>query len=608
MSKISFKKVNQEAISEESVKEITGLDAADLLATGKINSKEDLMKCIEIIDIEGLKDEAKEHIASVNNARSYAIDNGGFIALGYDGDCNIVWSNRRSCIARITGASDRLKLKSLFGAAWIEQNFIKIDAKGNHTGINWEELNSAIAEDCSDAGVYSDDMVRGAGVWLNEEDQIIVNSGELEMASGGKYERIGSHVYSKEFNFGNIFEYESATDSEVAELYQAMSSFNFKQKSDLNFIFGFMCASFLCGSLEWRPHLCLTGKRATGKSTMDNIFANIFGKYALHIEGDSSEAGIRQHLGFDARPVIIDEFGAEDDSRSSQLNTAKVIRLMRSACSNMGTGTLRGTAGGEGTSFNVKFMAMISGTTPPPFTAADSSRIVTIELNPVTQEGKEKGLPILLSDRRRLQELGMKMFRRMVENYSSFSINLETFRKVLMTGGTARAADTLGTLLSATATMLSGRELSEKEVTAIMKEVNLVTHDEDQNHLDEADVLEHLLSTMIQYEIEEKVHGKVEKSRRNQNVKNMVRDISKGSEQTAFVLAQHGMRVEVKDSKVWVFISSSKKHVQLNKLFSGTRWESGGWGKQLNRIESAEYGTKRIDGSSTKCTGVIIEI
>jgi len=608
MSKISFRKVNAEAISEESIKEITGLDAADLLATGKINSKEDLMKCIEVIDIEGLKNEAKEHIEKVNNSRSYAIENGGFIALGYDGDCNVIWSNRRSCIARITGASDRLKLKSLFGAAWIEQNFIKINGKGEVCGINWEELNSAIAEECSDAGVYSDDMVRGAGVWINENDQIVVNSGELEMASGEKHERIGSHVYSKEFNFGSVFEYEAATNEEVAELYNAMGSFNFKQKSDLNFIFGFMSASFLCGSLEWRPHLCLTGKRATGKSTMDNIFANVFGKYALHIEGDSSEAGIRQHLGFDARPVIIDEFGAEDDSKSSQLNTAKVIRLMRSACSNMGTGTLRGTAGGEGTSFNVKFMAMISGTTPPPFTAADSSRIVTIELNPVSQEGKERGLPVLLSDRRKLQELGMKMFRRMVENYESFSINLESFRKVLMSGGTARAADTLGTLLAATATMLAGRKLSEIEVAAIMKEVALETHNEDQNHLDEADVLEHLLSTMIQYEVEEKNHGKIEKNRMNQNVKNMIRDVVRGSETTAFVLGQHGIRVEVKDSNVWVFISSSKKHVQLNKLFSGTRWASGGWGKQLNRIEAAEYGTKRIDGNSTKCTGVIIEI
>src|SRR3546814_3722369 len=69
----------------------------------------------------------------------------------------------------------------------------------------------------------------------------------------------------------------------------------------------------ICGALNWRPHVWLTGSSGSGKSwLLDNVIRPLIGAIAVYCQSNSTEAGIRQTLATDARPVLFDEAESED--------------------------------------------------------------------------------------------------------------------------------------------------------------------------------------------------------------------------------------------------------------------------------------------------------
>lgn len=578
----------------------SGYDAADFIKDFNIKTKDKLLENIKFCEIKEKK----------NVVKKFGLD-GGFVPLGYDGECNVIWSNTRNCIARISSSSDRLKLKALFGSTWIDDNYKKYNIKGEIIGIDWELLISDIADSCSNKGVYSEAIVREQGIWRvsNDSNELVVNSSSIKRTDGNKQDRISDYIYSCESDIGDPLSdsIKEATDEEVAMVYESFGKQNYKNKSDLNFLFGWISASYILGALEWRPHIVLTGRRGTGKSTIDNVVGQMLKGYAIHAEGDSTSAGIRQRIKNGALPVIIDEFGNEDDDFLSRSKMLQVMRLLRSACSDMGSGTLRGTADQSGTSFSVKFMAMVSGTTPPPLTAADSTRIITVELKELEENSE---LPMFFADRRMQEEIGKKMFKRMILSFDEFLFNFEMFRKVIMmSGNSARAADTYGTLLAACATMLKREKISEEKAIAILDSIELAEHNEAQSHSDEEDCLDHLLSFQIDYEDEDVQNEVVRIVKKRSNILNLVRKAIDGDYIVCKQMQEWGIKAENIDGEnAMVWIKTKKNHVLLNKIFNNTRWIKGGWTKQLKRLEGSEYKNKQIDGISEKATGVIVKV
>lgn len=63
----------------------------------------------------------------------------------------------------------------------------------------------------------------------------------------------------------------------------------------------------LCGALKWRPRIWLTSGTGSGKSTIQNDFVSfLMNGISVYAQGNSTEAGIRQHLKSDALPVLFD--------------------------------------------------------------------------------------------------------------------------------------------------------------------------------------------------------------------------------------------------------------------------------------------------------------
>ena len=98
-----------------------------------------------------------------------------------------------------------------------------------------------------------------------------------------------------------------------------------------------------CGALKWRPHIWLTGSAGTGKSwVFKNVVRRLLGETALAVQGETSEAGLRQTLGHDALPVVFDE--ADIDDRRSADRIQNILTLMRSASTDDGGLLLKGSA------------------------------------------------------------------------------------------------------------------------------------------------------------------------------------------------------------------------------------------------------------------------
>ena len=137
---------------------------------------------------------------------------------------------------------------------------------------------------------------------------------------------------------------------------------------------GWVVASLIGGALAHRPVLWLKANRSTGKSyLLEKTLDPLHGSFRVSIT-DTTEAGLAAKVGSDSIPVTIDEF--EPDTTPWQ----RILTLMRQSTGSAGE-RLRGTATGGYTALNPRFSLLIASINQPKMTAADESRIFTIQLS-----------------------------------------------------------------------------------------------------------------------------------------------------------------------------------------------------------------------------------
>ena len=204
--------------------------------------------------------------------------------------------------------------------------------------------------------------MRGRGVWL-EGDDIVVNLGEPIDSD--------KHLYL-------CFEPLEVAPNAVYDtprLLQLLQTFNWRAPQDAMLVLGWLAIAPICGVLRWRPHLFVYGPARSGKTTIHALASTMLMPLAISADGQSSEAGIRQTLGPDSLPILLDEF--ESDQNGKVL--AQVMKLARSA-SSAETMVLRGTPSGQAMMFSLRTTFFFAAINPRGMTPADRSRVVMAEL------------------------------------------------------------------------------------------------------------------------------------------------------------------------------------------------------------------------------------
>jgi hypothetical protein len=232
--------------------------------------------------------------------------------------------------------------------------------------------------------------IRGVGVWP-EEGNLVVNLGGEEIKST-------QYIYTTPKQIRLI-----RGDIPVDLILEFLNKPDWETPAAADLLLGWALASVCCGALSWRPHAGLTGAAQSGKSTILRGIGHILSPLALIKEGISSEAGIRQSIGYDARPVILDAL--EPESYRDRSRVERIVKLMRSSSSAVGS-VARGTPEGKALNFSTSAIFLIAAINLYRISAADTSRLVKFSLSRHIEHQKRRNSAEIMALLRKLNGIG----------------------------------------------------------------------------------------------------------------------------------------------------------------------------------------------------------
>lgn len=519
---------------------------------------------------------------------------GGYVPLGYDGPTNIIWSEARQCIHKFNGKDfNETTVLSVLGHDWCLANFSTVSKEGI-AKFDFTELRGDIIQQCQNAGYYDEKTERGTGAWKHK-DELIVNGRAIFGTKSGEVPRvIDSTVYPVCDDLGVTADTPAATDEEVAELIEVIKTWNFARESDRALLLGWMAVAPLAGAMTRRPHTILTGGRGTGKTTLMDMIANMLGGSALKADGSATAAGIRQRLGKDARALILDEFEGKGQGDRETYRVANIIETARSAYSDgTGEGTLRGTADGSGTSYTMRFNGLFGMIMPPKLEAADQTRFVVLNLAPLAQGTREHAF---LGDEDAQKALGAKFRMRMFMNFETVVENARLLKEAMIGRGlSARAADTVGTLLSGFYTAIRAKVLTPSALDKLLDKVDLNSHTAQvEQASDERECIEHMLGRIITAQDADGFNERM-------TVGSVLEAMHSGQVHYSKSLAAVGLQV----LKGELRIAQSASHEGISMLFKDSKFAGGGWATILKRVPGARADmVLKLAGASTRMVAI----
>lgn len=244
---------------------------------------------------------------------------------------------------------------------------------------------------CNAKGIFDEDMIRGRGAWM-EGSRSVLHAG-THIVTDNKIFRLGEYKSPYIYELGKPlgFKAHKELDTKSAnKLIQILELINWERDINAYLLAGWCVIATVCGALKWRPHIWITGGAGTGKSWLfKNIVRALLGKTCLAVQGETSEAGIRQTLKHDALPVVFDEAEGEDEKSRTRMDT--ILSLMRAASADDGGIMAKGTAGGASKTFRIRSCFAFASIGIGVKHQSDRSRVTILGIvDPADKEYKDK--------------------------------------------------------------------------------------------------------------------------------------------------------------------------------------------------------------------------
>jgi putative DNA primase/helicase len=345
-------------------------------------------------------------------------------------------------------------LLTLAPAFFWESNFPK------KTGFNLDAAQNWIIQTAYKAGVFRADMIRGRGAWM-DKSRLIIHAGQYLLADG-KLEELNEGDNDYIYEQAPILDLGggAASENEVKNLNSLVSMLPFANVNDSILLMGWCALAPICGVLHWRPHLWITGGAGTGKSwVLKNIIRQLLTGVCLEVQGDTSEAGVRQALGIDALPVVFDE--AEATTQNENAKIQSVLGLMRSASADDGGMIMKGTKDGVAKKFTIRSMFAFASIGVSLEKQSDRSRVTVLDMQiKGTQKQRDRSFANLERFYANVfvTNFAARFRNRMFEKAKTVLDNSKIFtaacRSVLRS---QRASDQIGVLLAGYFTAMYGR-------------------------------------------------------------------------------------------------------------------------------------------------------
>lgn len=501
----------------------------------------------------------------------------GPIPLGFTRDGLYAFRDQLRNIVLLASANQLLSLQYLVGLA--STKFWASRFPSEKSFFNFWGAGETLIGACKNKGPFNPIKVRGRGVW-REGSTIITNFGGP----------IPADVKNLYLCFDPItFDKTDSFDTE--RLLKLLKLFRWRQPQDAMLLFGWLALAPICGVLNWRPHCFVYGPPQCGKTTIHSLAARLLHPLAISADGQSSEAGVRQTLGPDSLPILLDEF--ESDQHGSGLRG--VLRLARSA-SSADTPVLRGTPEGKAMQFSLRttffFCAVNAGRMSP----ADQSRIMLLEL--MKHDGDRDTAKLITAEEAYFRNLGQQWCGYMLSVAELIGPAIDAFEHHLPSGD-KRHRQNFATMLAAAFVALHRRIPVYEEAGAWAEEYStaLDQHAEDIERDNSLECLNHLLARVVDdYPLGHWIATALLDLPEDDNRRYDAERITKTFDIIAKASNEHD----------GILIRNGSPNVE--EVFRGTIWEGRGWERALRGLEGAFAIKNPVHfsgaGQKSRCIGI----
>lgn len=527
-------------------------------------------------DAPALKVEAEPEFDAEEIPDIYEEEPEPFRILGQaDGNYYYLPRDTQSITMLTTREHTKLELLGLASASYWERTF------PSKNGADWFAAANSLIQRAK-RNDYDPSLIRGRGAWL-DDGRVVFHRGNSLLVDG--IERsLGEHSSRWTYNKGRALQIEMndpLRPQETRRLIDLIQCFQFRNQLDHALLSGWLALAPICGAIEWRPHIWLTGPAGSGKTwILENIVRPVLGNTGLYVQSVTTEAGIRQMLGCDALPVVFDEAEAERDIDQRRMQA--VLMLARQASRESDGRIAKGTASGQAMTWHVRSMFMFSSIGIAATQRADLSRVTVLDLLPEHQRKVDRFQEALAIWKETLAfpRFVSALRSRSIHLAATIAANAVVFKTAVLEHlGNQRDADQIGSLLAGAYSLTSSGMITSSKAAEWCVKQDWSTYKGAEFGKDESHCLHHLWEANLVVDLNE--GGPV----RTTVAELLVRSYdgnwgSNRSEHARQALARIGIGVR-KDG-----IDIANAHNELKKIFTDTPWNEK-WKDQLRRIDGS---------------------
>lgn len=412
---------------------------------------------------------------------------------------------------------------------------------------------------CHEADIYDSEKVYGAGAW-NFDGKLYVNTGADVYAPG-----LGEVMNHSDVPVDGVMiregrsyhlDAQPLTNKQAHELMKICTSLTWSKGINGTLLAGWLVVAPVGGALRWRPHIFITGQKGAGKSTvMERIVEPVLGRTCIRMDGGSTEAGLRKVIKNSSRPVIMDEFEAEN-KRDGE-NVGRILTWARKASSG-------GTITNANASYRAQSAICFAAINPAITQGADKDRITLLELKVNTGPDSERKYNELLDMiyETITPSFSNALLRRTIDHLDVLLDNCETFSKyAARILKSKRDGDQIGPMLAGAYLLHSTKRVSEEVAEAWCEKQDWTWAEERQEGSDSERLVRRILNSLIDYT----THDRTQKMPVSELI-SRARSGGVDVKDCRAALGRIGIRVE--GDELWV----SNSDDQLSKLLEGTPW------------------------------------
>lgn len=486
-------------------------------------------------------------------------------------------------------------------------------------GFDQAEASEALIIECTRRGIFDPaGRLRGRGAHALPGGGLVLHLGDtlaaLRPRANGELKKLEYH----ETGLHERFVYpaaapiprpaaQSVPPRAARALLELIRTWNWKRPLlDARLLLGGIGLGFICGAVDWRSNIWITGGRGCGKSQLNGphgIVSLTFGD-AKFRTANTTGAAIRQSLKNATLPVMIDEAEPSADNRK----ISELLDLARIASS--GDVATRGGQDHNAHEFTLQSSFWFSSINIPPLEGSDASRLAILQLKPFAQGTKKPDFK-----KHDFAQYGRELQRRMIDAWPWLNDVLMSYHDALSARGyDSRACDQFSTLLACAHALLEDDPWHPAEIDELLNDI--MPHrlaEVSEAASDEETCINTLLTAHVQPRgrdtrdaVSELIGRVVAKARApggdlDDDGADYIEQIGLKVVQPRWTpatgdkpgrwgcerYAPTRSRIDAAGEAPAYLAVAATTHVELGKIYAGTKWQGGVWKQTLGRIEGA---------------------